>query len=228
MSTQSTTRTCAPCAGTSCTGTSSACGCQERGAGGQATLHGSGRLLAPLRIAAVLLLVTASALAPAIARGQALDAVAPDARIRVDLVTAERSRFGRERAQSVVGTLAAVRADTVLLVVGASADPLRLPRTAIRAAYMSRGRPPRWQAALRGAIAPAVIGAALSALTMTVHRKAGDPTPAQAAGSSAAWGALSGAALGAWSPKERWHRLSSPLSPASAIQPLRSRPSPRR
>jgi hypothetical protein len=178
------------------------------------------RLLAPLRLAAALLLVAA----PGALRGQALDAVVPNTRIRVDLPAADRSRFGRGRAQRVVGTLAAVRADTVLLVVRPGADPVRLPRASIRGAYISRGRPPRWQAALRGAIAPAAIGAALSALTTTIHRKDGDPTPAQAAGSSAAWGALSGAVLGAWSPKEHWHRLSLPVPSAPASQPLRSRP----
>jgi hypothetical protein len=221
MSTQSTICTCASCSGTSC-----ACNWQERGAAGRTAVRSRERLLARLGVAATLLL----AAAPAVARGQALDAVAPNTRIRVDL-HGDRSRFGRERAQSVIGTLVAVRADTVLLLVRASADPLRLPRTSIRGAYLSRGRPPRWQAALRGAVVPAVIGAALSALTMTIHRDEGDPTPMQAAGSSAAWGALSGAVFGAWSPRERWHRLSPPLPQSLAvqpIQPLRSRPSPTR
>ena len=169
------------------------------------------RLLTALPAAALLFA------APAAARAQALDAVAPSARIRVDLLTADRSPFGRARTQSVVGTLAALHADTVLLVVRPGADPLRVPRTAIRGASVSHGRLPRWRSALRSAVAPALIGAALGAVTAGIRRKAGDPTPGQAAAAGAAWGALSGAAHGAWSPKERWQRLSLPAAAPAPV-----------
>ena len=135
--------------------------------------------------------------------------IAPDTRVRIDLRTTERSHFGRERAQSVVGRVSAFEGDTLLLVVRPGSDPVRVPRNAMRAAYVSGGVPHRWQAALRGAVMPALVGAALSAATASVRRKADDPTPGEMALSSAAWGAATGAVLGAWSPRERWHRIGS-------------------
>ena len=147
---------------------------------------------------------------PTIGRGQVLDSVASDARIRVDLRTTDRSWRGKERAQSVTGTLAEVRADTLLLTVHAGAAPVRVPLASMRPAFVSRGRPPRWQAAIRGIVAPALMGAALSAVSTSLHRRAGDPSPAAMAMSAAAWGAASGAVLGAWAPKERWQRLTLP------------------
>jgi hypothetical protein len=164
----------------------------------------SGRV--SLGILLYLLATTAS-----VAEGQGIDAIPPQARVRVDFPAAdpsrfERSRFGRPRPQSVVGALEAVRADTLLLVVRSSTEPLRVPRAAIRAMYLSAGRPPRWQAALQGALLPALVGATLSAAGTSIHRKAGDPTPTQAAVSSAMWAGGSGAVLGAWHPPERWRR----------------------
>ena len=143
------------------------------------------------------------------AGAQSLDSIAPDTRVRIDLRTTERSNFGRERAQSVVGRVAAFEGDTLLLVVRPGSDPVRVPRNAMRAAYVSGGVPHRWQAALRGAVMPALVGAALSAATASVRRRADGPTPGEMALSSAAWGAASGAVLGAWSPRERWHRIGS-------------------
>ena len=147
-------------------------------------------------------------LLPTIAQAQPLAAIAPDTRVRIDLRTAERSHFGRERAQSVTGRVLALEGDTLLLVVRPGSDPVRIPPSAMRAAYVSGGVPHRWQAALRGAVVPALVGAALSAASSSLRRKAGDPTPGEMALSSAAWGAASGAVLGAWSPRERWHRMS--------------------
>ncbi|HEU4629570.1 MAG TPA: hypothetical protein VFS08_07475 [Gemmatimonadaceae bacterium] len=167
------------------------------------------RLVSPRTLVPALL-----ALAPSVGGAQALCSAAPGTRIRVDLFSTERSRFGRERPQSLVGTLAAVRADTVLLVVRDGIDPVRVPLASTRAAYASGGRPPRWQAALRGAAVQAVVGAALSALSSSIHRGDGDRTPMQMAVSSAAWGAASGAVYGAWSPRERWHRLAYPVAAA--------------
>ena len=109
----------------------------------------------------------------------------------------------------MVGTLVETRADTVLLAVRAGTAPVRIPLASTRAVFVTRGRPPRWQAALRGTVVPAIMGAALSAATSSIRRRPGD-RPAQMALSSAAWGAASGAALGAWSPKERWRRLTVP------------------
>lgn len=137
---------------------------------------------------------------------QSLATIPAHARIRVDLPV-DRQRFHRERAQSVVGTLEEVREDTLLLAVRQGATPLRVPRAAIRKLYVSGGRPPRWRAALEGALLPAVITGALSAVGASIHRKAGDPSPAEMAAASAAWAAASGALVGAWSPKERWRAI---------------------
>jgi hypothetical protein len=156
--------------------------------------------------------VSLLALAPTIVRAQSLASLSTGTRIRIDLPTADRSRFHRERMQSVVGTLETARADTLLLVVRSGADPLRIPHAAVRKLYVSGGRPPRWRAALDGALLPALITATLSAAAGSIHRKEGDPSPGQMAVSSAAWAAASGALLGAWSPKERWRPISRPDS----------------
>ena len=153
-----------------------------------------------------LLLGLAAAVAP-VAQGQSLDAVAARTRIRIDLPGAEPSLLGRERMQSLVGTVEAVRADTLLLVVRGAATPLRIPRASVRAAFVSGGRPARWRAAVDGAVLPAAIAAVLSAAGASIHHKRGDPSAGQMAASSAAWAAAWGALFGAWAPKERWHRL---------------------
>jgi hypothetical protein len=148
-------------------------------------------------------------LVPAAISAQVADTMSGQSRVRVDFVSAERSRFGGARTQSVIGTTGDLRADTLLLTVQPGADPIRVPRSSISGAYLSQGRMSRWEAGLRGAIMPAVLGAALTAVATSIRRRPGDPTPAQSALSSAAWGAATGAALGAWSPEERWHRLTS-------------------
>jgi hypothetical protein len=167
--------------------------------------------LAPYALA--LLLVAT----PVAGRAQALDSLAPDARVRVDLPATGRSWRGRDQAQSVIGTLVGLRADTMLLAVRAGAVPVRIPLASTRAVFVTRGRPPRWQAAARGAVVPALMGAALSAVSGSIRRRDGDPNPGRMALSSAAWGAASGAVLGAWSPKERWRRLTVPSATSPAL-----------
>jgi hypothetical protein len=137
---------------------------------------------------------------------QSLTTIPANARIRVDLPV-ERQRFHRERAQSVVGTLEEVRSDTLLIVVRPGAAALRVPRTSVSRMYVSGGHPPRWRAALDGALLPALITGALSAAGAAIHHKEGDPSPAEMAVSAAAWAGASGALIGAWSPKERWRAL---------------------
>jgi len=157
------------------------------------------------RYAIALLLISS----PLTLRAQAVDSARREVRVRVDFVSTEHSRFGRRRVQSVVGTTLPTGGDTLLLMVQPDAEPIRIPRTSISDVYVSQGRRSWWTSAIRGAIAPALIGAALSATMAGVHRKAGDPGPARAALSSALWGGASGAALGAWTPDERWQRLTS-------------------
>lgn len=141
------------------------------------------------------------------AKAQTGDTVTVAARVRIDFTSTGHSRFGRARTQSVIGTTSDLRRDTLLLTVQPGADPIRVPRSSISGAYLSRGRMSRWEAGVRGAVIPALVGAALSATASAIRRKAGDPTPMQSALTSAGWGALSGAALGAWSPQERWRPL---------------------
>jgi hypothetical protein len=145
--------------------------------------------------------------AATVAQGQSLDAISTGTRVRIDFPAAERSRFHRERVQSVIGTLDSVRADTVLLAVRPGAVPLRIPRAAIHSAYTSGGHPPRWRAAMNGAVVPAIVAAGLSAAGASIRRKPGQPTAGQMAASSAAWAGATGALLGAWSPKERWRPI---------------------
>jgi hypothetical protein len=140
-------------------------------------------------------------------RAQALDPGQREVRVRVEFAPAERPRFWRRSVQSMIGTTLPNAGDTLLLMLRPDAGPIRIPRASIRELYVSQGRRTRWVSAIRGVIAPALIGAALSAAATTIHRKAGDPGPGQAALTSALWGGASGAALGAWSPEERWHRL---------------------
>ena len=138
---------------------------------------------------------------------QTADSVQRTVRVRVELASMERSRFGRSRSQSMIGTMLPTGGDTILLMTRADAEPIRIPRATIRDVYVSQGRRSWWTSAMRGAIAPALIGAALSAATTSIHRKAGDPAPGRAALTSAMWGGASGAVLGAWSPEERWRRM---------------------
>ena len=156
---------------------------------------------------AEVLIATALLLAPMHLRAQPLVSTASGTRVRIDLPSTERSRFRRERPQSIVGTLGALHGDTLLVIVRTEADPLRVPLTSTRAAYASGGRTPRWQAALRGAVFPALTSAALNAISASINRGTDTRTPLQRATAGAAWGAASGAALGALFPKERWHRL---------------------
>ena len=164
------------------------------------------KLLDRARVARCLFLIGLG-VAPAHAHSQAPAGVTIGARLRVEIPPAERPRPGHERVQSVAGTLEAVHGDTLSLLVGPGAASLRVPRESIRRLYVSRGRPPRWQAALRGAIAPALLGAAASAVGMAIDRKDDGPSFGSVVASSAAWGAASGAAFAAWSQRERWRRV---------------------
>lgn len=162
--------------------------------------RGSGRRR--LAVAAALALMS-----PAALRAQPVEPPAPATRIRVDMLDSRDAGptwLRRDRGQPVIGTFVAMQGDTVLLAVGDAAEPLRVPRGAIRALYASRGRPPRWQGALRGAVVPALAGAAVRALGASVRRDAGDPSPARAALQGAAVGAAFAAVKGALFPKERW------------------------
>jgi len=144
---------------------------------------------------------------PMALRAQTTDSVQRAVRVRVDFASTEHSRFGRGQVQSMIGTTVPTGGDTLVLAIRPDAEPIRIPRASIQGVYVSQGRMSWWTSALRGAIAPAVVGAALSAAATSLHRKSGDPGPGQAALTSAIWGGATGAALGAWSPQERWNRV---------------------
>jgi len=147
-------------------------------------------------------------------------AIAAGARVRLDLDTGERSPFGRPQLQTVAGTVDGAVGDTLLIALRPGSASLRVARTSVHAAYLSGGRPARWRAALVGAVKPAIMGAALSAIAMSLRgRRDDDPTVGSAALSSAAWGAASGALLSAWAPKERWHRLAPLATPLVVAAP---------
>jgi hypothetical protein len=169
------------------------------------------RSLIPTLTAALALSITGAASG----RAQPPTAIAEGARVRLDLATGERSPLGRPLLQTVVGTVESAAGDTLLLALRPGAASLRVARTSVHAAYLSGGRPGRWRAAIVGAAKPAILGAALSAVSMSIRgRRDDDPTMGSAALSSAAWGAASGALFSAWAPNERWHRLA-PLAPAA-------------
>jgi len=151
----------------------------------------------------------------AVAEAQQLDSIPINARVRVDFPAGGRSRFerigiGRPQPQSAVGTVEAVHGDTLLLVVRSGAEPLRIPRAAIRSVYLSGGRPPRWRAAFDGTLGPVLLAATLTAAGAAIHRRPGDASPAEAAATTALWVGASGALLAAWHPKERWQPILQP------------------
>ena len=170
----------------------------------------------PVLLCATLALIMGVA---SMAESQSLAAVPVNARVRVDLPGGERSLLRRERAQSVIGTLETISGDTLLVAVRTGAALLRIPAGSIRGLNVSRGRPPRWRAALEGALVPALIAGALSAAGGSIRRKEGDPSPGQMAATSAGWAAASGALLNAWSPRERWRAVPLSSGAVRGVQP---------
>jgi hypothetical protein len=156
-----------------------------------------------------------------IAESQSLAGIPVSARVRVDLPGGERSLLRRERPQSVMGTVETISGDTLLVAVRAGAALVRIPAGSIRRVYLSKGRPPRWRAALEGGVLPALVAGALSAAGSSIRRREGDPSPGQMAATSAGWAAASGALLGAWSPKERWRAVSFSSRAAGGVQASR-------
>ena len=162
----------------------------------------------------------AALLAPAVARGQSFPgALAPETRVRLELLAADSghasrlARFARSDAQPLVGTFEGLRGDTVLLRLHAGVAPLRVPVSAIRGAYASRGRPSRWAAGLRSAVVPALVGGAFRGLGASVRDRDGGPTPVQAALTGAAISGAFAGAKGVLFPKERWQKLTQPSAP---------------
>jgi putative intracellular protease/amidase len=141
-----------------------------------------------------------------------IDVIAPGTRIRADLYTGDGSRirrfFGQSSGGKLAGELVAIEGDTVLLSVRAGSGTLRIPRSALRDVYVSRGWPNRAESAVRSAIVPAIAGAAFRGLSASMQRREpGDPSPGRAALTGAATSAAFAGAIGLLFPKERWSRL---------------------
>jgi putative intracellular protease/amidase len=156
------------------------------------------------RVAAVALTV---GVAPNVARAQSVDSLAASTRIRLDVRAGERTLFGRARTQSLTGSLGAIRGDTILLVVTSSAEPLRVPRSAIRDVHASRGVPNRFEAAVRRAVLPTLASAAFTAVSLNVRRRDGDASPSRGALAAAGSTAAISGALGFLHPQERWQKI---------------------
>lgn len=153
--------------------------------------------------------IEAQSSAPSIA--PSVQAIAPGTRIRADLYTGDASRirrlFGQSSGSMLTGELVAIEGDTVLLSVRAGSGTLRIPRSALRDVYVSRGRPNRVMSAVRSAVLPAVAGAAFSGLSAGMQRRdPGDPSPGRAALTGAATSAAFAGAIGLLFPKERWSK----------------------
>ncbi len=180
------------------------------------TMRPSPLLRLPRQLVSALLLLGVPVVLPA----QHISTEALHTRIRLDLHSADRTPLRRERIQSLTGSYLGVVADTVLLQVQSGMAPIRVPFRSIQMAYASRGRTPRWKAALRGAAVPALTGAALGTVASLLGRQDDNRDAMQVVASRALWGAASGGALAVITPKYRWQRLSTPVAtPAGPTLP---------
>ncbi len=164
---------------------------------------------------------------PSAARAQTAADLSPGTRVRV--VDAGTGR--------VVGTVSAVRGDTLVVVSGKgeSAREVALSVSSIRRLQVSRGRPSRPLSALQGAGIGAVSGSVGGLLGITAanlrYRGPCDGTADDLmCFSTGEWalvammigapvGAAWGAALGFVFPQERWHSISTRHAPAFTVAP---------
>ena len=159
------------------------------------------------RSVAAAAVVISMSIAPGAARAQATDSLQAGARIRIGVHTGERTLLRRPKTQSLVGTLVAMRGDTVLLAVHPGADPLRVPRTTISDVRVSLGAPNRFESAVRRAVIPTLASAAFTAVSLNVRRRDGDPSPGRGAIAAAGSTAAVSAIVGFVRPTERWQQL---------------------
>lgn len=141
------------------------------------------------------------------ANAQALDSLAPGARVRLNL-SLSPSEARLQAPTMLVGALVSNTADTIVIDLGAGNATVRVQRSAIRAAWMSRGPASRWGAGMRGAIRPALGGAAFGAVSASINRREGDPSVASAAAVNAAFGAIVAGVRAAWVRSDRWRTVS--------------------
>lgn len=176
-------------------------------------------------IARVLVLAGAALLAiPAAARAQPMEELAAGTRVRVAAPATGR----------LVGTVSAVRGDTLLVLSRGGVHAL--PLSSVRTLQVSRGRPTRLESALEGGAAGLVLGivggaagAVLGDLTISDGDCNGseDDLLCFSTGEWALIGAVAGAPLGvAYGavvgfvfPRERWRSVGVQSGPVLAVQP---------
>lgn len=165
----------------------------------------------------------------------ALVAAPPAARAQsaTDLAAGTRVRVVEPAAGRIVGTIAGVRGDTLL--VASRGGVHALPVSSIRTLQVSRGRPPRLASALEGGAlglltgtAGAIGGILLADLTVNQDcEREEDPLLCLSTGQwvllgvmiGAPMGAASGAVLGFAFPRERWRSIPVAAAPALTLHP---------
>jgi hypothetical protein len=122
------------------------------------------------------------------------------ARVRLTLADSARQAPLGPQAAALVGTLARASADTLYVVPAGTVTPAAIPRSAVRALFVSRGVSRR-----RSAVEQALIGGVTWAL-LTYATGGSEGAPARRVAAYGAAGVGVGAVLGAVRPYERWRR----------------------
>lgn len=150
-----------------------------------------------------------------------------------DLSAGTRVRVAAASTGRLVGTVAGVRGDTLLLMSREGVHAL--PLSTIRALQVSRGRPPRLAGAVEGGaiglatgVAGGVAGALIADLALPDRCDTGESDllcfstgewALIGAMVGAPFGAASGAVAGFVFPRERWRSVTAGAAPALRVQP---------
>jgi hypothetical protein len=119
---------------------------------------------------------------------------------RVMLLLQRRQPVEGVRGREVRGTLLAADSTTLSVELSPGATPVRVPRAAVRQAYVSLGVPSRGKSAGLGAVAGIGSGVAVSLSYLRDETR----STTENAMIGAVGGALGGALAGALMPQERW------------------------
>lgn len=128
----------------------------------------------------------------------------PETRVRVILPSAKPTAFGIGRAQPLVGTVASMRGDTLVLRRDRTPTTAVVPLASVARIEVSRGVEPRGISLLKGAATGALDGMLVAPLAYLPRDCEGMACFAETAAISAGIGALAGGILGVASPRERW------------------------
>lgn len=153
------------------------------------------RMFGQARAIAVAVLLMA---APSAAAAQS--APNPGTRIRADV------SLDAKKSQPVIGTLRGYASDTLLLDVSDGTE-LRIPQSAVRELFVSRGMTNRFVSAGQRAWLPALLSGAYTGVKLSIDRDDADPRPLDGALQRAASAAAFSAIIGFIFPKERWTRV---------------------